>query len=335
MSGPSGRSKKATLHDVAAVAGVSPRTVSRVVNDEDGFSEDTRTRVREVIEQLGYRPNLAARSLVTQRTHTIGLALTALTDPFFPELADAIMRSARDRNRTIFLSQTEDEADLQRDVLDSLLARQVDAIISFPAYGSEAQIRSIAASGVPVVVIDHHIHHPRIGIVRSDIVRGARFAVEHLMGRGHRRIAMLANERSPETRRWRETGFTETMMSAGLEPIIVRTSADYQGGRSAAADLLSKHPDVTAIFAYNDMIGIGVMDWARSVGRKIPDDIAIVGVDDVPMTSLTTPRLSTVRLDRESVGREAVNMAIRMASEPDAVGDETVISVELVVRGSS
>ncbi len=322
--------KKPTLHDVATAAGVSTRTVSRVVNGESGMSEATRERIRAAIKDVGYLPNLAARSLVTRKTKTIGLVVGELTDPFFPELADGVMRAARRRDHTILLSATSDDANLQTEILERMASQGVDAVIIFPVFGTEPILRDLAEGGLAIVVVDAEAPAPTIASVASDIRAGAALATAHLLERGHRRVGMLSNVRSHS--RWREGAFVSTLEAAGLDSsLIARAAPTLEGGRRAADELISKHPSTTAVFAYNDVMAIGALQYLQGSGRIVPGDVAVVGFDDIPMTELITPPLSTVRLDRERVGVEAVRMAVALASD-GAVPDPVAIPVELVVR---
>ena len=330
--------RKPTLHDVASLARVSTRTVSRVVNNESGYSADTRARVEAAIEQLGYRPNLAARSLITNRTRTIGLVVTHLTDPFFPELADGVMRAARDRGYTMFLSSTEDHEPTQRDVLDSLASHGVEAAIVFPANGSDESLAEAANDGMPIVVIDHEMDHPNIGVVSSDIRRGAAMAVTHLIETGHRRIGMVASSRSPRSRRWREKGYEDAFGAAGHrvdQTMVARQPPTIAGGRAATATLLESNPDLTALFAYNDLMAIGAIAELKSLGRSVPDDVAVIGFDDIPLTEYVGPPITTVRLGRDRVGAAAVDLAIAMREDSEHRLEPIVIGVELVHRSSA
>jgi len=329
---------KPTLHDVAAMSGVSPRTVSRVVNDEPGFSEDTRERVLRVIRELGYRPNLAARSLITRRTKTFGFVVTDLTDPFFPEIAQSVISAARDRGYTLFIAASNDDAETQSDIFDSLLARAVEAAIVFPAYDSYEALVATADAGLPLVVVDYEISHPGIATVSSDLTAGAVLATQYLIEAGHRTIGMLAYERSQPHRRRREHGFTRALDDAGLghdASMIARSDPTVDGGRAAIRKLLASAPEVTAVFAYNDLMAMGAIAELRDQGCNVPEDIAVVGFDDIPLVELMTPAITSVRLDRERVGNEAVKLAVALSNDPTRTPDPVVLGVELVRRDSA
>lgn len=328
------RSERAsTLHDVAALVGVSPRTVSRVVNDEGGFSEATRTRVLDAVEELSYRPNVMARGLITRRTSTIALVAPVINDPFFPEVADGVQRAAREVGLNMFFASTDDDLDRQNSVLDSLESHAVDGVIIFPHGENSAPLLPFARRGMQMVVIDAPVDHPNLRMVASDLGRGATMAVEHLMSVGRRRLGMIANEKSPADRRWREDGYLA--VGAGLESqSIVRAQANFEGGRRGARQLLDEVPDLDGLFAYNDMMAIGAMRELAAMGKAVPDDVAVVGCDDIQMSAFVSPSLTTIQIDRERLGQEAVRTLLALRDgEPDH--DDIVVPVSLVHRESA
>ncbi len=330
--------RRSTLHDVAARVGVSPRTVSRVVNNEEGFSEATRERVLEAIEELEYRPNLVARGLVTQQTRTLGLVVTDLSDPFFAELANGAQRAAITNRYNVFLCATDNEADQQANVLDSLRSHGIDGTIVFPATDTDDGLRRVAAD-VPIVCVDHEVDHPRITTVSSDLVAGARMAVEHLVDRGHTKLGMVASKFSPSDRRRREVGFLAAhrkLFPGTPEPMIVRTEPTLEGGRSATAELLDRDPSITGIFAYNDITAIGAILAATDRGLTVPGDLAVVGFDDVPLAAVFGPPLTTIRIDRERLGQVAIEMVLAMmGGSRTGRPSPQILPVELVVRAST
>lgn len=330
----------ATLHDVAAIAHVSPRTVSRVVNGESGFSAATRLRVEAAIEMVGYRPNLLARALITRRTGTIGFVCHDITDPFFAELADGTQRAARERGQTMFVSIHDNDPALQRDLLERLHSFAVDGVIAFTARGDRSDLIRLAGRGVPTIVIDVDIDAPNITSIVSDIGGGAVMAVEHLVDRGRRVIGQIGNSDSDLSSMAprREGGYRKALHDAGLpyEPdLVVRDLPNFDGGRRAMARLLDARPDVDAVFAYNDTVAIGAMQTLAAHGRIVPDDVAVVGFDDIAMSGALRPALSTVRIDRQRLGRVAVDELAKRIEVAGLPPRRVQLDVELVVRGSS
>ncbi len=331
--GGDGRVRPATLHDVAAAVGVSPRTVSRVVNDEGGFSESTRARVMSAVERLHYRPNLHARGLISGRSRSIAFVTPVLSDPFFPELAEGVQRAARDAGLTLLFAMSNADPDLQSDVLRELEGHRLDAVVIFPARGGVGPLLPSLDRGLRMVVVDIRIDHPNAVSVRSDLADGARRAVLHLLDRGCRQLAMLTDPPAREIEQERRDAFLATIPD-DMEPIVVEADINMDGGRRAMAELAARRPDVDGVFCFNDVMAIGALQALADAGRRVPDDVAVVGFDDIQMGSVVSPTLTTIRIDRERVGSAAVEMAQRL-SAGGPTPEPTVLPIELVVRDSA
>lgn len=324
--------RPATLRDVAAVVGVSPRTVSRVVNDETGFSEETRAKVMAAVEELGYRPNVLARGLISGRSRTIAFVATVLDDPFFPEVAQAVQRAARAAGLTMLLAVNELDVDLENELLAQLESYAPEGIIVFPATHDAHHLRPIVERGTPMVVVDAGFDHPDVALLRSDLRGAARLAVDRLVERRCRRIVMLANESTTAPVDDRETGFTEAIRAHGLgDANIVQTPATREGGHAALGRALAADERIDGVFAYNDIMAIGALRAAGDAGRSVPGDIAIVGCDDVGLSTLVSPTLTTVKIDRTRLGEEAVRLVTSLA-DGTRYDEPVVLPVELVVR---
>ena len=321
--------RDATLHDVARQVGVSPRTVSRVVNGEGGFSTATEARVRAAIDELGYRPNLLARGLIRGRSGTIALVGPTMTDPFFPELAEGVQRAAGDHDLTLFMASSAANRDKQRHMLETLGSYAVDGTIVFPVDETDDQLAALAASGLRLVTIDRGQGVPGAPNIRSDIQDGARRATQHLADRGCEHIAFLDGSHPPAGRRLR--GFQSVVGKSGT---TARTDPTAEGGMRAMSRILDLAPDVDGVFAYNDLMAIGALRVLAERGLRVPDDIAVVGFDDISVSAMLHPALTTVRLDRPRIGREAVDQIVAMTNG-ESVVPETLIPVELIVRESA
>lgn len=327
-----------TLRDVARRAGVSVKTVSRVVNNQGEISNETRQRIKNVIREMGYRPNMIARGLVTQRTRTIGLVVPDITNPFFPELARGVQDAGRQEDYNIFLCNTDENQQQEQLALHSLIAQGVDGIIISPCYQTDENLARLAENFAPIVTINHWFEHPNISNVRTDNYRGAQLAVEHLIARGHCNIGMIAGrERSPLRGR-RLAGFCETMLSHQLpvcvEPIEA-TNPNIASGLATAHLLLSKFPEVTALFAYNDLIALGAIQACRQLGKRVPEDCAIVGFDDIQVAALANPPLTTVRLEKQQIGKVAVSRLLEMIGAANVSLAPIQLGVELMIRQST
>lgn len=329
-----------TLDDVARRVGVSARTVSRVVNDQGGCTEATRARILAAIDELGYRPNMLARGLITRRSDTIGLIGVEMSDPFFTEVAEGVQRAARDAGRTMFFASTDHDSQRQWEILQSLWSHGVDGVMLFPVRGTERQVIDMAARGLPIVSTDVQIVGRNVGTVTYDLFHGAALAVEHLIARGRRRVAMAGHDQSlldPHRPR-RETGYRRALDAAGQPFVAERlahASNNVAGGRAAVRQLLTADPMIDAIFAYNDLMAIGALQQLSAMGRKVPDDVAVVGFDDIAMCEALTPRLTSVSIDRDLLGREAVRLLTEMSSGSPTPEAPVDIGLGLVIRDSS
>lgn len=327
-----------TLDDVARRVGVSARTVSRVVNDEGGCTEETRARILDAIDELGYRPNLMARGLIRRRSDTIGLINLEMLDPFFPEVADGIERAARDIGRTMFLANTGGDLGHQQRALTSLLGHGVDGAIVFPTKDGLDGLVEFAAKEFPIVVVNVEVEAPRISSVAAEIQNGAAMAVTHLIDGGRQRIAALLDEtaRHGAAPSRRETGYRDTLRAHGRsvdENLIIEVANSLDGGRAGIDRALALPDPPDAVFAYNDLIAIGALQRALEVGLSVPDDIAIVGFDDIMMCEAMTPTLTSIRIDRDQLGRVAVDTLCALVEEGAAPSRR--LPVELVVRDST
>ena len=328
-----------TLHDVAALAGVSPRTVSRVVNDEAGFGEATRVRVLEAIEKLGYRPNMLARALITRRTGTLGLVVPQMVDPFFAELVDGVQAAAKASGRTMIIAKHDDDLAEFDSILETLSSFAVDGAIVYSPRADRATLVKHAMRGLPTVAFGMEISGMNLGSVLWDISRGAELGVEHLVRIGRTKLVMLSHTGAGNSLLLprRETAFRHTLQSAGLEfseARVVRRDPTIEGGRAAMEAVLAAGTAVDGVFAYSDAMAIGALQALAVAGLRVPHDVALVGFNDIAMCSALVPTLTSVRLDRAAIGREAVALLDRMRSEPDH-HQPVYVDVELIVRQSA
>ena len=328
-----------TLHDVAALAGVSPRTVSRVVNDEGGFGEATRLRVLEAIEKVGYRPNMLARALITRRTGTVGLVVPQMVDPFFAELVDGVHAAVKASGRTMIIAKHDDDLAEFDSILETLSSFAVDGAIVYSPRAERATLVKHALRGLPTVAFGMEISGTNLGSVLWDISRGAVLGIEHLVRIGRTKLVMLSHTGAGNSMLLprRETAFRQTLQSAGLafsEARVVRKDPTIGGGRAAMEAVLDAGTPVDGVFAYSDAMAIGALQALAVAGLRVPDDVALVGFNDIAMCSALVPALTSVRLDRSAIGREAVALLDRMRSRPDH-HRPVYVDVELIVRQSA
>ncbi|MGR0219888.1 LacI family DNA-binding transcriptional regulator [Agromyces sp. ZXT2-6] len=333
MSDQDDRARAATIFDVARLAGVSHQTVSRVLNDLPNVRPATRARVEQAIKQLRYVPSPAARALVTRRTRTLGLIVTGAPDYGPSSTALHFNEAARDaRYAVITASMLETDAASMRSTAELLVRQNVEAIVLIAAQRAALDALDGIELGVPVVAVaseDRGAMHR----VWLDQYAGARLAVEHLIGLGHRQIRHVAGPTNAMDGEERVRGWRDALGAHGLparEPLVGDWSpgSGYVHGRTLAADA-----EMTAVFVSNDQMSLGVMHALAEAGLSVPGDVSIVGFDDIPEAAFFAPPLTTVRQDFDALGRDAMAGVLAVLSDDDRMPAPRV--PDLVVRVST
>ncbi|WP_426565148.1 LacI family DNA-binding transcriptional regulator [Angustibacter sp. McL0619] len=324
---------RVTIVDVAAAAGVSVSTVSKVINGRDGIAGSTRLRVQQAVSELGFERSLVARSLRTRRTHVIGI-LVAGFEPFSAEILKGAATALTDTDYELLAYTAASRgggAGWERRYLSRLGALIGGAVLVTPSVVD-------ADAGVPLVTIDPHTGPVDLPSVSSDNLTGAMLATRHLIELGHRRIGFLAGRPDLESSRAREAGFRQAMADGGLEvdPDLVRVG-DYrrEAARAPATELLSHRSRPTAVFAANDLSAMGTMDVARELGLTVPTDLSVVGFDDIPEAAVTTPGLTTVHQPIQQLAATAIGLLVDLMDEMAPEQTHVQLPVSLVRRGST
>ena len=322
------------MADVARLAGVSHQTVSRVVNGSDSIKAETRERVQQAIDRLGYRPNPTARALVRGRSGMIGIINTG-TEQFGPTSIQRTIEEAA-RRSDLFASSISLSV-ITRETLDSavehLQHQLVEGIIVIAGQDEAVELARSRAIGVPVVVVEGDLTQAA-WTVGVDQVLGARLATRHLLDLGHREIVHLAGPADWSEARARQEGWRAEMVGAGLrplEPIFGDWSA--QSGFSAG-HVVAANRDITAVFAANDQMALGLLRALHESGLRVPQDVSVVGFDDCPETPFLIPPLTTIRQDFTEVGRQAISLMLA-AVEDSSPERPQLIAPELVIRAST
>ena len=330
-------SRRVTMADVAREAGVSLMTVSRALNDKDGISETTRMRIHEVIDRLGYRPSGIARGLVTKRTGTIGLVVPDSSNPYFSEVARGVEHAAYLQGYNVFLCNTEEDIEREKTVLYSLAERSVDGLIICSSRLDQEDLRTSLIYFSAQVLVNRTLENSSAVALLSDDTSGVCSAVRHLLQRGHRKIGMLAGPERSFNGRVRLRAFLDALNDAGIgcnsdfdQNCLPMVDASQQ----AAVDLLTRHPQLTALVCFNDLVAVGALKACAQLGRAVPQDMAIIGFDDIPLASLVTPPLTTVHVPRYELGQLAGKTVLAQIHGEAAVGD-CVLPVKFVIRGSA
>jgi LacI family transcriptional regulator len=334
-----------TISDVAELAGVSKMTVSRVISNSGYVKETTRDRVEMAISQLGYVPNALARQLRSKRTKTLALVLSDISNPYFTTIAHGVEEVASHRGFTVILGNTNESGREEARYLRVLVERQVDGVILVPARSSGASLRLLETHRIPVVVMDRRVAAREIDGVRSDSVAGARALTEHLLGLGHRRIAVLTGRRAISTATDRVAGCRRALKEAGLtldETLVHYGIFNFGSGNQAdgyrmARDLLEAgSPRPTAIFAANNFIAFGAIRALREAGLRVPQDMSVVAFDDLPPEWALDPFLTVAVQPAYEIGRTAATILLdRVSGERRGPAEQVVFPVEIHVRRSS
>jgi LacI family transcriptional regulator len=325
--------RQVTIADVAAEAGVSVATVSKVINDRYGVAEQTSANVRAVIERLGYTSSLVAQSMRSRRSNVFAILVSDI-EPFSAELLKGAARGVRGTGYDLVVfsdcGQRKDQAGWEQRSLARVGALTDGAILVTPT--------SVDVTvSVPVVAVDHNVRSRTMATVDSDNLSGAIAAAEHLIGLGHCRIGFLAGRPDLESARLREQGYARALEAAGIafDPGLVRIGG-YQPetARDGARELLLHTPRPTAIFAANDASAIETITVARSLGLHVPGDLSVVGFDNVPESALCEPPLTTVEQAIQQMGYEAVQLLLGLVDDPSAEPAQVVLPTRLVERSS-
>lgn len=329
-----------TIKDIARKAGVSYATVSRALNNRPEVNEKTRREIQKLAEEMGYKPNALARSLVTRESKTLGLIIPDITNPFFPEVARGAEEAAAQAGYSIFLCNTNWEEEKERKYLALLEEKRVDGIILASVINDEQQMMEyLADSAVPLIMINRVLKNIQAHYVVIDNVRGACLVMEHLIENGHRDIAFVGGLSHVEATRERLQGYKMMLGAYDLpvRPELIRLgSFKRESGYSNALELLKLSPRPTAIFAANDILALGVLQAAADMNLRVPGDLAVVGFDDIPFASYAEVSLTTVAQPKYAMGEMAAKILIEEIKEgPSREKKKIILQPELVVRRSS
>jgi len=330
--------KAATIRDVAERAQVSVASVSRVLTGAGAVTDATRARIMEAVEALSYVPHSGARSLSTNRTDTVGVILPDLFGEFFSELIRGMDVAARAHGLHLIVSSSHDDAADAAAAIRSMRGR-VDGLIVLSPHLDSANLTSNLSGRLPVLLMNGGEADSGRPSIAVDNVGGAVAAVEHLVSMGHRRVVHIGGPTGNLEARERQAGYVQAIVRAGLEPIVLNGDFTQASGHVAVSGLLRGGDRPDALFAANDMMAVGALLALQEAGLRCPEDVAVVGFDDVPIAALVRPALTTMHIDIAETGRRAMERLVRLiaaASLPDAAPDTTreTIHPRLVIRQS-
>ena len=328
----------ATIHDVAKLAGVAPITVSRVINNSGYVSDITREKVQAAISELGYVPNILARSLRSKRTNTLALVFTDITNPFFTILARGVEDTASIAGYNVIFCNTDESQEKEDDYVLLLLQKQVDGILLVPASSNTRSIKVIQEQDTPLVIVDRRVSNPNVDVVRGDSEGGAYQLTKYLIDLGHRRIAIITGPRNVSTAEDRLYGYKQAMKESGLKENIVSYYGNFTqtSGNDLTRKVFSQSPQPTALFTANNLIAIGALRALQDIGLKVPEDVALVSFDDIPKDLTAFPFMTVVTQPSYEMGCLATELLITRInnySNPDY--QDIVFPVEFMERASS
>jgi LacI family transcriptional regulator len=330
-----------TIRDVARVANVHPGTVSRALNEETRalVNPDTAERVIRAAEELGYRPNRIARGLKTSRSHTIGVLIPDITNPLFPPILRGIEDRLDEAGYTSLVVNTDNDPDRERMSLDAMRARQVDGFISATARLDRELLAELALGETPLVLVNRSLEDESVPAVTVDDRQGIALAVKHVAELGHQRVGHVAGPQNLSTGHRRHLGFIEAMRAARLEapPEVIRFGRYFteDEGARACDELLKAVPDLTAIVAGNDLMAIGCYDTLEQRGLTCPDDISVVGFNDMPFVDRLRPSLTSVRIPQREIGKVAAGLLLTQLSGGEQPVEEILLEPTLMARAST
>jgi len=326
-----------TSHEVARRAGVSQTTVSRVLNGSKRVASATRARVEAVAAELGYQPNAAARAMRSRRTGIVGVVVGRITNPFYPQLLDVLGRMLEERGHRLILWDAS-HGDGEKAALDALEQRLVDGLLFTTVISPAPAVEAAIAAGAPIVLLNRTLDGVEADVVDADGVAGAHSVARYLAAHGRRRVALIGGLAGTSTAREREKGFVTGCADHGLAlPPSRRFPGDFSHESGAAAlDRLVAADDVPdAIFCVNDLSAMGVLDAARRHGIDVPDDLWVIGFDDIEMASWPAYDLTTVHQPTHVMAHDALTLLERRLADPAAEREHLRLDAELIVRGST
>jgi len=331
-----------TMRDIAELAGVSLITVSRALNNKPDVNKETRARILAIAQELSYTPNVLARALVSGNSETLGVVVSDNANPFCAAQIRGIEETARAGGYGVILCNASESYDLELEAIRMLREKRVDGILITPVQPESHYIQRLKEDGIPFVLLNRHMDDPDIDCVLNDNFQGAYEATKHLVELGHRRIVHITCEHHVSSVRERLAGYRQALEEAGIpyDPhLVFYTDMTLEGGYCQAKAVMERvSPRPTAVFTFDDLMAIGVLKALREMGIRVPDDVALVGYDDIEVAPFVEPPLTTVAQQAYEIGQRGTQILLERLQWPE---DEewkpyrVVFKPELKVRGST
>jgi DNA-binding LacI/PurR family transcriptional regulator len=323
-----------SIYDIAKKAGVSPSTVSRALEDHPRISAETRKRIQELAQEMDYVPSTVAKSLAANKTWIIGMVLPTISDPFMGRIVEGVEQVAIEAGFNVITSTSQNDRQREIAIIKMFQKRRVDGIIVITSHSLDRYPQFFGSSKVPIVIINEQKPGETLHFVTVDDAYGAHLAIEHLLALGHRRIGYVGVTNRLQSNQHRLRGYQDALKAAGIafDPTLVfsdsRIEDHVKTGEASLEPLLSA--GATAVFCYNDSVAIGLLAVCHKRGLSIPDDLSIVGYDDIDIAAYTLPPLTTVRQPRFELGYQALQMVLQLLDDQEP--ENLIVPIELVVR---
>ena len=328
-----------TLRDIAKEAGVSTTTISRALNNKPDVSSKTKDKIIKIAKNLGYTPNLLAKSLRSKKSKTIGVVLADISNPFFSAVAKGVENAARKKSYSIILCNTDEEYEKEEEALQVLVEKRVDGLLITPVQKEYKDILRIKEQKIPLVLVGRHFDTIGTNSVVSDDSLGGFLATEYLIKKGHRKILYISGPLHISSASERLNGYKEALKKYKIsfkKKLVRGYTAKMDEAYMLMRKLLKEKLDFTAIFTFSDFLAFGIMKALREEKLKIPDDVAVVGYDDIEFSSILEIPLTTVHMPKYRLGMEGTNMLIdEIEGKNSGKPQKLVIKPELIVRESA
>ncbi len=327
-----------TLQDIAKKAGLSKTTISRALNDKPDVSPETKDRILRIAKDLGYTPNLLAKSLRSRKSKTMGIIIADISNPFFASVAKVVEDAARKKGYSIILCNTDEEYEEEQEAIQTLLEKRVDGILIAPVQTKDQNIVELKRRKIPFVLLGRHFDILEADYVITDDIQGAFSATKYLIKKGHKKILFVNGPLHISSAKERLAGYKRAFLENGIryEDKLVRSGAvRMEDGYRIMKEILDNKDNITAVFAYSDLVAFGAMKALREANLKIPEQIAVVGYDDIEFASSLEIPLTTVCIPKRQLGKEAVRVLDDKIKERSKGTQRITLKTELIIRKSA
>lgn len=335
--------KMPTLKDIAKKAGVAPSTVSRVINDSSRISKETKAKVKKIMDEMGYHPNINARNLVKQRSHNLGLVIPysteeAFSDPFYSEILRAIGVLAHSKGFNLLLLTSNGEEEEKETVLKAVRGKQIDGVLLLRAKKNDQLIKKLAEINFPFVIVGRPEAKDKYYWVNNDNIAASEKIVDYLISQGHKNIAIILGDNSYTINRDRLKGYKNSFAKNNLEVkenlIVQSAQIDHQSIYRIAQEIIKKNPEITAFYGMSDTIAYTIIQALNDLKIKVPEAVSIVGFNNNPMSKIISPPLTTVDINTYLLGNKATELLIGVINKKVKSPQHTIVPTKLIKRDS-